>query len=101
MSNSFRRGLYQNGIGTNLVVIAVKNTYPDVNNRSVHRDRRVTDGLTRNPRQHDCAVSTRLEGHDLESDQWILFQRKDRTKKKGKTQEKGKVGIRGDSKEPG
>ena len=74
----------------------------DVNNRNVRRtDRRRSDGPSSDPPRNDCVVSTSVEGHDLESDQWILFQRKNRIQKKAKIQGKGKVGIRGDSKEPG
>ena len=73
-----------------------------VNNRNVRRtDRRRSDGPSSDPPRNDCVVSTSVEGHDLESDQWILFQRKNRIQKKAKIQGKGKVGIRGDSKEPG
>ena len=58
--------------------------------------------VNRNPHpDHDCNVSTSLEGHDLDSDEWTLFQRKHRTKNKCKLHGKGKVGIRGDPKEPG
>jgi hypothetical protein len=80
----------------------------DVNNRSSRTDRKHVqrDGrpksVSRNPHpDHDCNVSTSLEGHDLDSDEWTLFQRKHRTKNKCKLHGKGKVGIRGDPKEPG